>query len=52
MNAITRKHLEKFKVFDGTFEEFVNTIPEEDKSRIHWTSLRVEVKRLELKRAR
>lgn len=52
MNAITRKYLEKFKDFDGTFEEFINTIPEKDKSTIHWTSLRVEVKRLELRRGR
>ena len=51
MNTITRKYLEKFKTFDGTFEEFVDTIPEKDKSRIHWTSLRVEIKRLELKRS-
>ena len=52
MNTITRKYLQMFKGFDGTFEEFVSTIPEKDKSRIHWLSLRNEVKRLELRRGR
>lgn len=52
MNTITRKYLNKYLEFEGTYAEFLKTIPESDKGKINWRTLRIEAKRLDLRRGR
>lgn len=51
MSAMTRKYIEKFKDFKGTVDEFIARIPRDDMGTINITQLRIQCRRIYLKRA-